>query len=597
MKLWIISILCTFCADSFIHSPIQNRPLWRPHDAPFQWMLVSMQGRVDPNEEALERLRRLENIVLKVVAQQADKIKSMEARVNGMERRYELLYAELKALRLRLLADAAETKEFELAELSDLAEAAERDAARLRELAIDTAVGTLAGALLRNDRMAPAKPEPGGAEMDADTERRIVEARRFEETLDVPGDLFDAADAAGAAVLSCMLAGHRRILVEVEDPLLDDATPDRDEQLALAVELIILPIAAALEGLEIMERNHVKLQFRTIGQLVAAKRALTVVTVSKTVSMSALHLEVDERDAVIVLVTPKVEAESDPEDLKKLVKASENCTIIMVNPWTAPSQKSSRALIDTFEVGYVVQPFTVSYMAQAEAAPLGDEADMAKLLLRQDAVEEDKTTIFMYEDEEDDEFEYEGDGADEEEGGMELGVLILSADDDVTIKPDQDKSCEVSPLIRQVRNFTSAAGGWTPGGGTTGDWWAGADINALPDRMDGCHVSEARVTVLREYPTQWRAFVQMTQDTSESSEQSPVEKARVDGMEEEDTKYSSLFEEMREQPWQLAKRFPKRPSKQEVGLAIMHYLAKVVHGEEGEHNFGEGGNESSVVVL
>tara|TARA_A100001015_G_scaffold278158_1_gene338068 strand:+ start:495 stop:923 length:429 start_codon:yes stop_codon:yes gene_type:complete len=116
------------------------------------------------------------------------------------------------------------------------------------------------------------------------------------EALDVPDDLQDAADSAGAAVLAALLQGHRRMLVEIHDPLLDPTTsggryvlaivpllvPSRQanptmdpttslppslapiptpsgfgggdeansyaENLASAVELLVLPTAAALEG-------------------------------------------------------------------------------------------------------------------------------------------------------------------------------------------------------------------------------------------------------------------------------------------------------------------------------------------------------------
>lgn len=127
-------------------------------------------------------------------------------------------------------------------------------------------------------------------------EARTTEARLM-EALDVPDDLYDAADSSGAALLAALLCGHRRMRVDIADPSLggqvlpppntltddtngvilaesaveslseeyisDSTASDHDplpvqvehERLARFVELMCLPIAAAMEGLE--KRVHV----------------------------------------------------------------------------------------------------------------------------------------------------------------------------------------------------------------------------------------------------------------------------------------------------------------------------------------------------
>jgi len=128
-------------------------------------------------------------------------------------------------------------------------------------------------------------------------EARTTEARLM-EALDVPDDLYDAADSSGAALLAALLCGHRRMRVDIADPSLggqvlpspntltddingailaesavqslseeyssDSTGSDNDplpvqvvehERLARFVELMCLPIAAAMEGLE--KRVHV----------------------------------------------------------------------------------------------------------------------------------------------------------------------------------------------------------------------------------------------------------------------------------------------------------------------------------------------------
>ena len=137
------------------------------------------------------------------------------------------------------------------------------------------------------------RPPTDSASMNG-LEARTTEARLM-EALDVPDDLYDAADSSAAALLAALLCGHRRMRVDIADPslggqmipsgntLTDDFDGDvsvesaltenapegydtdsndslpvqvmEHERLARFVELMCLPIAAAMEGLE--KRVHV----------------------------------------------------------------------------------------------------------------------------------------------------------------------------------------------------------------------------------------------------------------------------------------------------------------------------------------------------
>lgn len=85
----------------------------------------------------------------------------------------------------------------------------------------------------------------------------LLEYEYFDDTEifgSAPSSVTEAADSAGAAILAAMLAGQRRMLVDVRDAELTH----QPEVLAQFLELSILPVAAGLEGLN-SERNRVKI--------------------------------------------------------------------------------------------------------------------------------------------------------------------------------------------------------------------------------------------------------------------------------------------------------------------------------------------------
>ena len=80
----------------------------------------------------------------------------------------------------------------------------------------------------------------------------------------------DAADSAGAAVLAALLAGQRRLLVDVRD-----AELVHPETLVQFMELAVLPVAAGLEGLQ-SKRNRLKIVFPKVSQLLEYRKTMAL---------------------------------------------------------------------------------------------------------------------------------------------------------------------------------------------------------------------------------------------------------------------------------------------------------------------------------
>ena len=124
-----------------------------------------------------------------------------------------------------------------------------------------------------------------------------------------PKSVTDAADAAGSSILSAILAGKQRMVVDVRD-----AELTRDPQLFVEfIELAILPVAAGLEGLEADMRNRVKIVFPTVKDLMTYRKSMALAA-PEVVSLSTLGFDpVEERDKLIVVVAPS------PDDLDGVV--------------------------------------------------------------------------------------------------------------------------------------------------------------------------------------------------------------------------------------------------------------------------------------
>jgi hypothetical protein len=129
-----------------------------------------------------------------------------------------------------------------------------------------------------------------------------------------PKSVTDAADTAGASMLSAILAGKHRMLVDVRD-----AELTRDPKLLVEfIELAILPVAAGLEGLDSV-RNRVKIVFPTVKELMSYRRSMALAA-PEVVSLSTLGFEpVDERDNLIVVIAPSPDDASGVAAMEKLI--------------------------------------------------------------------------------------------------------------------------------------------------------------------------------------------------------------------------------------------------------------------------------------
>ena len=160
--------------DAFLGRPLPRRPL----------PCLSAKDRDD------DVLRRLETVMLKVVQEQRLRLEEQEVRIRELEKQMR----DLRAIVLDSEYDGSTGA-----------------AAAAREEAFGKLASTLNATLLQAEN---AGLEAG---LEADQAEREEQARRLQGALDVPGDLYDAADAAGAAVLAAILQGRRRILVTFTD--------------------------------------------------------------------------------------------------------------------------------------------------------------------------------------------------------------------------------------------------------------------------------------------------------------------------------------------------------------------------------------------
>mmetsp|Transcript_10195 Transcript_10195/g.12450 ORF Transcript_10195/g.12450 Transcript_10195/m.12450 type:complete len:720 (-) Transcript_10195:47-2206(-) len=130
-----------------------------------------------------------------------------------------------------------------------------------------------------------------------------------------PGSVIDAADAAGGAILAAMLAGKRRMLVDVRD-----AELSRDyDTLVQFIELAILPVAAGLEGLY-SYRNRVKIVFPTVWQLLKYRKAMALVA-PDVVGLSTLGFgSVEKSDNLVVILAPSPDDDSGNAQLHELLQ-------------------------------------------------------------------------------------------------------------------------------------------------------------------------------------------------------------------------------------------------------------------------------------
>lgn len=186
-----------------------------------------------------------------------------------------------------------------------------------------------------------------------------------------PKSVTDAADAAGSSILSAILAGKQRMLVDVRD-----AELTRDAKLFVEfIELAILPVAAGLEGLEADMRNRVKIVFPTVKDLMTYRKTMALAA-PEVVSLSTLGFDpVEEQDKLIVVVAPSPDDLAGVDAMEKLlartqpnyVEPDKRITqpIVVVNHHMVPVDMST---FGKFTTVYHLRLLSVQYMT-GDAVP------------------------------------------------------------------------------------------------------------------------------------------------------------------------------------------------------------------------------------
>jgi len=194
---------------------------------------------------------------------------------------------------------------------------------------------------------------------------------------DAPADVLEAADSAGSSILSAVLAGKQRLLVDVRDADL----ANNPAVLTQFVELACLPVAAGLEGLQ-STRNRLKIVFPTVPLLLHYRQKMTL-SAPDVISLSTLGFDpVEDKDNLVVVLAPEPDDEEGWSMLNALLSNEEDHgegefdsvgnrrrrkpirqPIVVLNyhmlPITGPAAQ--------FEVAYHLRLLQVQYMASASS--------------------------------------------------------------------------------------------------------------------------------------------------------------------------------------------------------------------------------------
>ena len=188
---------------------------------------------------------------------------------------------------------------------------------------------------------------------------KIETVQRLEDDPEIfgkaPSSVMDAADAAGAAVLAGLLAGQRRLLVDVRDAELTNP-----ETLVQFIELAVLPVAAGLEGLR-SKRNRLKIVFPKVSQLLEYRKTMALAA-PEVVALSTMDFDpVEAHDNLVVLLAPHPDDSEGVAAMQALLDPKSGITqpVVVLNPHMAPI--SGPAL--DFEMAYQLRLYTVHYTA------------------------------------------------------------------------------------------------------------------------------------------------------------------------------------------------------------------------------------------
>ena len=182
-----------------------------------------------------------------------------------------------------------------------------------------------------------------------------------------PSSVMDAADAAGAAVLAGLLAGQRRLLVDVRDAELVDP-----EILVQFLELAILPVAAGLEGLR-SRRNRLKIVFPKVSQLLEYRKTMALAA-PEVVALSTMDFDpIESHDNLVVVLAPHPDDAEGVQAMRTLLDPKSGITqpVVVLNPYMAPITGPAA----DFTVAYQLRLYTVHYMARPPPLDKGGEKD------------------------------------------------------------------------------------------------------------------------------------------------------------------------------------------------------------------------------
>ena len=194
-----------------------------------------------------------------------------------------------------------------------------------------------------------------------------------------PSSVMDAADAAGAAVLAGLLAGQRRLLVDVRDAELMD--PDT---LVQFIELAVLPVAAGLEGLR-SKRNRLKIVFPRVSQLLEYRKSMALAA-PEVVALSTMDFDpIEAHDNLVVVLAPHPDDKEGVQAMEALLDPKSGITqpVVVLNPHMAPISGPAA----DFSIAYQLRLFTVHYLAKPPPSENDDDKKSNKNASRQDQLE------------------------------------------------------------------------------------------------------------------------------------------------------------------------------------------------------------------
>ena len=176
-----------------------------------------------------------------------------------------------------------------------------------------------------------------------------------------PTTIKDAADSAGQSILSAILAGKHRMLVDVRD-----AELTRDHALLVEfIELAILPVAAGLQGLDTYS-NRVKIIFPTVEELLGYRKSMAFAA-PEVIALSTLGFDpIEEKDNLIVIVAPSPDDVAGCDLMHKLLERTGPNSdrpitrpVVLINHHMMPVDTGK---VGKFTVVYHLRLLSVQYM-------------------------------------------------------------------------------------------------------------------------------------------------------------------------------------------------------------------------------------------